>query len=47
MTLSGGNHVSRLLLGGGGQGGEELAAYGKIDESDKELFALAAIRGVE
>lgn len=36
--MSGGNGVSRLLWGGGEQGGGELAAYGKIDESDKELL---------
>lgn len=36
--MSGGNGVSRLLLGGDGQGGGELAAYGKIDESDEELL---------
>lgn len=33
--MSGGNGVSRLLLGGGGQGGGELAAYGKSMRATK------------
>lgn len=45
MTLSGGNHVSRLLLGGG-QGGVESWLPTGNGRKRQRIFARAAICGV-